>query len=1055
MAKYTLVKYLKKTLRITGISIVSLLLLMFLLPYLFPDTINREVTKWVNQHINGELKFSKARLSFFNHFPSLTVTLYDFSLKGSAPYRNDTLIAAKELSMGIDLTTVFGDNIKVNKFFLDKAFINIQVDEKGGANYNVYTPAASTEKTSDTASASMRIEGIFIDNSKLVYNDRSLPMLINVFGLNYSGKGDFVQQVFDLKTHADIDSLDLYYDGQAYLQHKRINADLLTKINTNSLDLIFDKNDLKINQLPVAFNGKLSFLKDGYDMDFATKARQTDLHSIFTALPPVIADKMEQLDMKGYAELAASLKGKYIAATGEMPSLSFDLRIKEGQITHDKAPAPITNLDLVLKTRFIGMNMDSLFVDIDTLSFNVGKGKFDGFVHTQGVDQPYVNMKMVTDIDLEKWAKSLNVTQFEVKGQYAMSLQAKGRYATAVKRSGVRQVDTVVASIPAFQFEASLKDGYFKYDSSSMPVNAINFNVQAVCADSNYRNAKLKINNISIQALENYIRGYARIKAADDLPLEAELSTSINLAQLQKIYPTHLFSLTGNLQLKLDTKGKYNPAKKLFPVTSASLLLKQGSIQTAYSPEKISNIQVDATMVNTAGTLQSSMLYIKPITFQLAGQPFVLQADLRNFDNVAYDVSSTGTLDLGKLYKIFAVKGYDVTGLLKTDIHVKGTQNDVLKKRYHKLYNKGSIAVKDLQVTTDLFPKPFLIHTGLFKLVQDKMNFEQFKGSYGQSDFSMNGYLGNVLNYVLNNAKLTGSFQLHSNQLMVSELMAYAPDTTSKQNSSTGVVLVPQNLDIQINASADKVDYNGLLLTDVKGGMHINNGMLALQQAGFVIAGAPVVMDATYASVSPVNANFTYHITAKDFNIQRAYKEIQLLRDMATSAKSIQGTVSLDYTLSGRLDEHMYPVYPSLKGGGTLSLIDVKVKGFKLLSAVGKATKRDSVGGNANLKKIDIKTTIANNLITIQRTKLKLFGFRPRFEGQVSFNGRLNLKGRLGLPPFGIFGIPLSITGTQENPRVRLRRGKAADNLEETPDQEDVNEQQQYQQQQQQAAQQQ
>jgi AsmA protein len=1048
MAKLTLVKYLKKTLKITGISIASVLLLMFLLPYLFPDTINREVTKWVNQHINGELKFSKAKLSFFHHFPSLTVTLYDFSLKGSAPYRNDTLIAAKELSMGVDLTTILGNNIRVNKFFLDHASINIQADENGAANYNVYTPAASTTKSTDTASASMRIEGIFINNSKLVYNDKSLPMLINVYGLNYAGRGDFAQQVFDLKTHADIDSLDLYYNGQAYLRHKRINADLLTKINTHSLDLVFDKNDLKINQLPVAFKGKLSFLKDGYDMDFVTKANETDLHSIFTALPPVIADKMEQLDMKGYAELAASLKGRYIASTGEMPTLHFDLRIKKGQITHEKAPAPITDMHLALKTRFVHMNMDSLFVDIDTLSFNVGKGNLQGFIHTQGIAKPYVNLQLATDIDLQQWAKSLNLTSFDVKGQYTMQLQAKGRYAVAEKRTGIRQVDTVISSIPAFSFKASLKDGYFQYDAASMPVNAINFNVEAVCADSNYRNTKLRLNNISVQAMENYIRGYARIKAAEDLPLEAELSTSFNLAHLKKIYPAKQFDLAGNLQLQVDTRGRYNPVKKLFPVTSAHLLLKQGSIKTIYSPEKLDNIQLDATLVNTAGTLQSSMLYIKPITFQLAGQPFTLQADFRNFDNLAYDVASKGDIDLGKLYQLFAVKGYNVTGLLHTDVHVKGTQADVLKQRYHKLYNKGSIAVQDLQVSTDLFPKPFFISEGLFTLVQDKLAFKQFKGSYGQSDFTMNGYLGNVLNYVLNNAKLTGNFQLHSHRLMVAELMAYAADTAAKQNTSTGVVLIPQNLDVQLGAHANKVDYNGLVLTDVKGGLHISNGMLALQQAGFVVAGAPVTMDATYASVDPLKANFTYHVTAKDFNIQRAYREIQLLRDMATSAKSIQGTVSLDYTLSGRLNEHMFPVYPSLKGGGTLSLVDVKVKGFKLLGAVARATERDSVAGAANLKKIDIKTTIANNIITLQRTKIKVFGFRPRFEGQVSFNGRLNLKGRLGLPPFGIFGIPLSITGTQENPRVRLRRAKDTDNLEETPDEEDVHEQQQYQQQQ-------
>ena len=37
---------------------------------------------------------------------------------------------------------------------------------------------------------------------------------------------------------------------------------------------------------------------------------------------------------------------------------------------------------------------------------------------------------------------------------------------------------------------------------------------------------------------------------------------------------------------------------------------------------------------------------------------------------------------------------------------------------------------------------------------------------------------------------------------------------------------------------------------------------------------------------------------------------------------------------------------------------------------------------------------------------------------------------RLGLPPLGIIGIPLTITGTQETPIVKL--GKKTEDLQET-----------------------
>ena len=130
----------------------------------------------------------------------------------------------------------------------------------------------------------------------------------------------------------------------------------------------------------------------------------------------------------------------------------------------------------------------------------------------------------------------------------------------------------------------------------------------------------------------------------------------------------------------------------------------------------------------------------------------------------------------------------------------------------------------------------------------------------------------------------------------------------------------------------------------------------------------------------------------------------------------------------------MMPVYPSLKGGGTLSAKALKIHGFKLLGSIGKSTGKDSINNKSDLSKVELKTTIANNIITIQRTKLRMAGFRARIEGQVSFDRQMDIKFRLGLPPFGIIGIPITITGTQDKPIIKMGHGKKGDELKETDD---------------------
>ncbi|WP_228420110.1 hypothetical protein [Chryseobacterium camelliae] len=84
-----------KILKWTGIAVGSILLLMFIIPALFPGTISEQVKIFANKHLAGKLDYKKSHLTFFRHFPSLTVSVDDFLLKGSKPFQNDTLLSAR------------------------------------------------------------------------------------------------------------------------------------------------------------------------------------------------------------------------------------------------------------------------------------------------------------------------------------------------------------------------------------------------------------------------------------------------------------------------------------------------------------------------------------------------------------------------------------------------------------------------------------------------------------------------------------------------------------------------------------------------------------------------------------------------------------------------------------------------------------------------------------------------------------------------------------------------------------------------------------------------
>ncbi len=895
---YRMKRFILKSLKITGAIILTLLLLLFLIPILFPGTVVEKTKAWANKNINGELNFSGVRLSFFNHFPSLTVSLHDVVLKGSAPFAKDTLVSAGEIALGVNLKSLlFNKHLDFNKIFVSSAFMNVKINEKGEANYNVYIAEKKQPDKKDSSSTSLRLQKITIGDTHLIYDDKSTGMHIDAKGFSYSGNGDLSEEIFDLYSHVSVDSLDFYYGGEPYLIHKRLNADLITQINTHSLAFIFQKNRLRLNRLPVEFSGRLNFLENGYDIDLNLTSSGSKLRHLITAFPPQYISWLEKTKVKGEADIRLSLKGKYIASQQKSPDLAFGLRVRDGYIKYEDAPAAASNLFLDLETSMPSLDPDSLHIKMDSIFFNVDKDYLSGIIDIRGMNKPWIDAKVRADMDLTRATKA--------------------------------------------------------------------FGLQTV-------------------------------------------------------------KLSGLLKMNMVSKGRYDPAGKAFPVTRADIAWQNGAIQTSYYPHPINTIHLIARINNGEGTLKDLHVSVKPFSFSFEGRPFQLQAALDNFDNIRYAIGAKGEIDVAKIYKVFSRKGLELNGYIKANVDLAGNQQDAMNGQYDKLHNSGTLELRDIKTTSEYFPYPFIIKQGLFTFDQDKISFDNFRGAYAHSDFNMNGYLQNVIEYMLSTTGvLGGNFSLSSDYINADEFATPAGTTMKKDTAGgmEGIIIIPPNYNLGFTANAKKMVFNGMNIDSIHARLAIDTGVLTLSQAGFNLIGCNVKMNAIYGNSSPRKAFFDYGITAKDFDIARAYKEVPIFHDLASSAANCEGIVSIDYKLKGALDGNMHPVYPSLEGGGTISVKDVKVKGLKLFAAISKAAAKDSIN-DPHLKTTDIKTTIKNNIINIEKFKFKVYGFRPRIEGQTSFDGALNLKIRLGLPPLGIIGIPLNVTGTQDDPKVRLGKGK-------------------------------
>ncbi|TRZ42559.1 AsmA-like C-terminal region-containing protein [Robertkochia solimangrovi] len=629
----------------------------------------------------------------------------------------------------------------------------------------------------------------------------------------------------------------------------------------------------------------------------------------------------------------------------------------------------------------------------------------------------------------------------DIRGVLNADLRIKGDYIA---------VDSIM---PDLKIDLEVKDGFIAYNEAPVPVTDLYLKGKAALSRTKSIYMDIAFDSLSFRAASGFFDGDFAVRGkADSLYLNSNLHADIDLSTLNRAVGVKDLDLNGKLVAEMDADGLYHKGSHKLPKINGSLKLTQGLIKTPYYPNPVKDIEFDMILKNTSGNYKDAYLQMTSGNFVFEDQPFEMHATLSDFEDINYDIRAKGTLDIGKIYQVFSHKNLDVQGMIRADLTLQGKQSDATNGNYAALHNSGTLYAKDILMHSTYLPLPLLIEEGDFTFYQDQMSFDDFKTQYGTTSAMMDGYLQNVINYVLRDDQiLKGAFRLQTDELNLNEL--FVGDYTHVEDSTrvgsgteadnrimtdsvtavsapgeTGVIKVPENYDLSLELITRKLRYKDLQIDDLSGQLAVSNGSLVLKDAGLTIIGAKARMDGFYKNEGADKAFFELDIKASEFDINRAYRELELFKELAPAAANAEGIVSVDYKISGVLNGYMQPVFSSLEGGGVLGLKKVQIKGYKLLGTVSKKTNAEALN-DPEISDVEIRSKLDNNVMNIERFKFKVKGFRLRTEGQASLDGDLNLRMRLGLPPFGIIGIPIKVTGNREDPQIKL--GTKGKDLEE------------------------
>ncbi|MFN4313712.1 MAG: AsmA-like C-terminal region-containing protein [Chitinophagaceae bacterium] len=431
----------KKFLKITGFTLLGLILLAFLIPILFKKQITELVKKEINKSLTARVDFAEVNLSLFRHFPQVSIQVAGLSVVGTGVFEKDTLLSADNFDASANLFSIIrGDNIKVKAIYLDAPRIHAIVLADGRANWDIVkeTVEADSVETDTSASAfHLNLKKYEINDGYISYKDASSGMSAEIEGLDHSGSGDLTADVFTLATRTRADEVSFTYAGVPYLTQTA--ADITTDIQIDNSKQVyaFDTEDIQLNNLKLSGKGNLGIINDStYSMDIQFKTPSNEFRDILSMIPAIYRTDFDKIETSGTAAFEGWVKGRYSPV--ELPAYDVKLAIADGSFRYPDLPKQVKNIQIDLHASNPDGVMDHTEINLSKGHLEMDQEPFDfRFLFRQPETVQYLDAALKGQLDLAQIAQFVKLDPgTELAGRLNADAYAKGSLAAIQQQAG-------------------------------------------------------------------------------------------------------------------------------------------------------------------------------------------------------------------------------------------------------------------------------------------------------------------------------------------------------------------------------------------------------------------------------------------------------------------------------------------------------------------------------------------------------------------------------------------------------------------------------------------
>jgi hypothetical protein len=461
----------KKLIKFTIIGLSVLILIAFLIPVLFKDKILQLVKVEINKNVQAKVDFKNLDLSFFRHFPKLSIALENVSIIGFNDFKGDTLLSAPTVEASVNIMSLIKANdIKVYGVFLQSPRIHALVHKNGKANWDISkTDTLITATATGSSPFKMQLEQYAISNGYVYYKDESIDASAEIEGLDHEGKGHFTDDIFTLSTSTKAVNANFTYAHIPYLVNAQTGVDADIEINNSTSKYSFRNANILVNELNLIANGFFQLDNDStYTMDIAFDAPSNEFKNILSLVPAIYKTDFDKLKTRGNLALQGFIKGVY--SPNQLPAFKIGIAIKDGFFQYPDLPQPVKNIQLAAQVSNEDGVMDHTIIDITKARLEFGNEPFEfRLLFKNPETMRYIDVAVKGKLDLADVTKYIKLdATTKLAGSLWADAFAKGNLAAIEQQNG--------AFTAGGAFD--IKNFFYSSKEFAQPIKNGSFNIQ-------------------------------------------------------------------------------------------------------------------------------------------------------------------------------------------------------------------------------------------------------------------------------------------------------------------------------------------------------------------------------------------------------------------------------------------------------------------------------------------------------------------------------------------------------------------------------------------------